>query len=90
MVAYTECIIGSYTYRIFEPNSDPYLFKWHYDENDREVHIISSGGWKFQEDNHLPIELGSNTYIKINKGIYHRVIQGNSPLVIRFTESQFR
>ena len=69
--------------RIFNSDIPEEELKWHFDEEDRTVTVIESSGWKFQLDNELPIELIPGVVINIDKGVYHRIIKGDSPLVVR-------
>ena len=72
--------------RTFLPNVDSDELKWHHDLKDRKVTIIESGEWKFQLDNCLPQKLSCAEQIFIPKFVPHRVIKGNSNLVIEIEE----
>ena len=62
--------------RFFEPGSPAHQFKWHADETDRNVTVISEAGdWKFQFDNELPFDLTLGKSFKIPKGKIHRLIK---------------
>lgn len=76
-----------FKYRVFETGVKTEELKWHYDETDRVVEVITSNNWKFQLDNQLPYELKSGDVININKYEYHRIIKGIGPLVIRIKET---
>lgn len=69
--------------RIFNCDIPEEDLKWHFDEEDRTITVLEGNNWKFQFDDELPINLTKNTIININKGIYHRVIKGTSPLVVK-------
>ena len=69
--------------RIFEDNVLSEELTWHRDLEDREVTIIKSEGWKYQADNQLPIELKPSDQIMIPKMMWHRIMRGNGPLVIK-------
>lgn len=60
---------------------------WHRDRTNREVKIIQGGGWKYQSWDSLPIKLKNNDTISIPRGLWHRVIKGDEPLIIEITES---
>jgi hypothetical protein len=69
-------------HRTFSPNTDPMEFVWHRDREDRVVDVIEPGGWKFQFEDQLPIELKKFTRLEIPAGSYHRVIPGTEELKI--------
>ena len=72
--------------REFSPCADLEELKWHRDTTNREVKIIQGGGWKYQSWDTLPIKLKTNETISIPKGLWHRVIKGDEPLIIEITE----
>jgi quercetin dioxygenase-like cupin family protein len=79
---YSQSNVGGKVLREFKhtvPNDE---LVWHRDKENRTVKIISGSGWKFQRDNHLPIELKEGDVIKIKKMEWHRIIKGNSNLKI--------
>lgn len=67
-------------FRIFKESVDPDELMWHWDEEDRIVHVIRESDWLFQFDNLLPQSLTG--VLKIPKGTWHRVIKGNGDLSI--------
>lgn len=69
--------------RIFEGSIDEFELKWHCDREDREITIIESNGWKYQEDNKLPVDLKDGDVIFIPKDTFHRVIKGNGDFKIK-------
>lgn len=76
---FTETIVSeNEIIREFLPNQPEHLFKWHFDEEDRIIEALNENDWKFQYDNKLPIELKG--YIEVQAGVYHRIIQGKTPL----------
>lgn len=87
MTPYTQQINEGKIYRTFisDVNSDE--LKWHQDLNDRKVRILESGGWRYQEEDSLPINLKENQEIFIQSGKWHRVIKGNGKLIVEITES---
>lgn len=72
--------------RTFSPEVDSDELKWHQDLKDRKVKIIESGGWKFQMDNELPKKLKDYEELWIPKLIWHRVLKGDSNLIIEIEE----
>ena len=74
--------------RIFREHTDENELVWHRDRKNRTVKIIECNGWKFQQDNKLPIELHAGDTIKINANEYHRVIKGTGSLVVEITEHE--
>jgi hypothetical protein len=53
---------------------------------DRKVTIIESGGWSFQMDDGLPNKLSNAEQILIPKFVWHRVIKGETPLIVEIEE----
>jgi quercetin dioxygenase-like cupin family protein len=45
--------------------------------------VIEGNGWKFQLDNHLPINLTEGQVLLIPKGTYHRIFKGKDDLKIK-------
>lgn len=72
--------------RTFSPDVDSEELKWHQDLKDRKVTIIESGGWSFQMDEGLPNKLSNAEQIVIPKLVWHRVIKGNSKLIVEIEE----
>ena len=77
---------GGRLIRTFSPNVDTDELKWHQDLKDRKVTILESGGWSFQMDDSLPNKLQNAEQIFIPKFAWHRVIKGNSELVVEIEE----
>lgn len=69
--------------RTFAKDVDPMSLIWHEDQEDREIEILEGEGWKFQFDEQLPFELNKGDKFFIPKGDLHRVIKGNSNLIIK-------
>jgi len=65
-------------YRTFKSDLDAEELKWHWDEEDRTVHLIGETDWMFQYDNRLPEPMKST--FKIKKGEWHRIIKGTGDL----------
>jgi hypothetical protein len=72
--------------RTFSPEVEDDELKWHQDLNDRKVTILESGGWSFQMENELPTKLQNAKQIFIPKLVWHRVIKGDSKLVVEIEE----
>jgi len=73
-------------YRTFSPDVDSDELVWHQDLMDRVVTIVSCGGWKFQREDELPIKLLNEQILFIPKNSWHRVIKGNSELIVEIEE----
>lgn len=69
----TETVI-----RKFSDNIDSEELKWHWDEEDRIIHLAHETNWMIQLDNELPQNIKSKT--KIPKGVWHRLIKGTGDL----------
>jgi len=67
--------------RTFHQDVDSGYLYWHRDFEDRIIESIEKTNWKFQLDNELPIEINGEIFIP--KGIYHRLIKGDSDLKIK-------
>jgi hypothetical protein len=72
--------------RTFSPDVETEELKWHQDLKDRKVTIIENGGWLFQMENDLPNKLEDAKQIFIPKLVWHRVLKGNSKLVVEIEE----
>lgn len=59
---------------------------WHQDHHDRTIKILEGVGWKFQYDNQLPIELNKHDVLHIPAEQFHRLIAGNTDLIIEIIE----
>ena len=68
--------------REFKESIESEELKWHMDQEDREVKIIESNGWKLQLDNQLPILLEEGKTYYIEKYNFHRVIKGSGNLIV--------
>jgi quercetin dioxygenase-like cupin family protein len=87
MTPYTDIeVTDKYIIREFNENIDPIELMWHRDLQDRTVEILKGEGWYFQKDNELPVELKEGVCIFINKLEWHRVIKGNTTLIIKITK----
>ena len=55
---------------------------WHMDREDRYVKVISGEGWELQMDNELPQVMYEGQKFFIPKYTYHRVIKGDTDLIV--------
>jgi hypothetical protein len=85
-IPYTQYNNDGYIIRTFDMDIDLSSLIWHRDKNNRIVEVISGKGWKFQMDNHLPIELKEGMKLEIPKETFHRMGKGNTKLVIKIKE----
>lgn len=83
---FTEDVNGSFSERVFNKNSSAEDLIWHRDKEDREILVLESKNWLFQMDNQLPVELKPGDKLSIPKNTYHRIIKGDSDLVVRITK----
>lgn len=87
-VPYDELKISENEFiRKFSFDSDPEDLKWHQDEENRLVVVLSDGGWFFQMENCLPIPLCVLNSFHIPKMEWHRVIRGDDDLIIKIYKS---
>ena len=73
--------------RTFPEDVDEMDLIWHADKENRIITVLEGNGWKFQFDEELPIEMTKGKNISILKGVIHRVIKGNGPLVIKLQKN---
>lgn len=73
-----EIVSANEVIRSFNIDVDDFELKWHRDREDRIVTAINDCDWKIQLDDKLPILLQLNESILIPKGIYHRIIKGQT------------
>ena len=59
---------------------------WHMDRHMRMVTVVSGENWKLQLDNQLPELLKPGETYQIPAEYYHRLIKGDSDLVIKISE----
>lgn len=78
---YKELRLGEFFIREFSPDVDSEELKWHRDYEDRLIVPVEDNDWMYQEDNSLPIPIKGE--INIKKGVWHRVIKGTTPLIIK-------
>ena len=73
--------------RTFPADVDEMDLIWHADKENRIITVLEGNGWKFQFDEELPIKMTKGKSISILKGVIHRVIKGNGPLVIKLQKN---
>jgi hypothetical protein len=83
MTPYTEKKEQDLIIRRFSHDIDPTELLWHRDLKNREIKVMEGRGWKIQIDNQLPQDID---LVTIPKKVWHRVIKGESDLVIRIKE----
>lgn len=81
---YRDLKIEEWTYRQFRSAIAPEALHWHRDSYDRLIYVIKAGSWQIQLDNRLPVMLVSGTKLNIPRDAWHRVILGNSDLLLKF------
>lgn len=87
MSAYTQTKIDESSFiRKFDQDVEPIELVWHRDERDRVVKVLEGEGWSFQFDNEIPRKLQKGDIVEINKMVYHRVIKGDTNLVLEVYE----
>ena len=87
MSAYTQTRIDESSFiREFDQDVEPIELVWHRDERDRVVKVLEGEGWSFQFDNEIPRKLQKGDIVEINKMVYHRVIKGDTNLVLEVYE----
>ena len=69
--------------RTFYSNVENNDLVWHKDLEDRRVTVLEGEGWQFQFNGSLPIELMENRTFMIPQGMYHRILEGKTKLVLR-------
>jgi hypothetical protein len=79
----TEPYIEYGSFRLFLPGNQEQELEWHVDFEDRLITIVEPGGWKIQFDNQVPRLLIQGEEIFINKLTWHRIISGDSNLLIK-------
>ena len=74
--------------RYFEQGASSDDMVWHRDEHDRIVEVVDGEGWLFQRDNKIPQLLDIGESIEIPAGEWHRLIPGETDLIIMITEKK--
>ena len=71
---YIQIKLGKYIIRFFY-KKDEMLYKWHKDDEDREVYFFPIGKWYLQFDEELPEKLIFGEWYMIYKKDWHRLIR---------------
>ena len=88
MKPYKDKILNENTrIRYFEQGVTANQMVWHRDQYDRIIEAVECDGWLFQRDNDLPAPIRVGESIEITAGEWHRLIPGDSNLVIIITEN---
>ena len=66
--------------RLFHKGVNPQKLKWHMDDEDRTITVLSKTNWQFQFEDQLPVPLDRSIFIKRHQ--WHRLIKGDGPLMI--------
>jgi len=75
MKPYKQVKIGKIIFRLFYKKDDRNLhYKWHQDENSRNVWFLPFGKWQLQFNEKLPEQISPLCIYWIPKGLYHRII----------------
>lgn len=77
---------GGRILREFRLDVDSNELIWHQDLLERQVRVISAGGWKLQLEAGLPFDLLDGVSYVIPARSWHRVIKGHDDLTIEITE----
>lgn len=83
---YSEEVLGDLILREFPEETDQRDLVWHRDRSDREIIVVEGLGWKFQVDNELPFELNIGDSFNVKAYDYHRLIKGNTRLILGIRE----
>lgn len=73
--------------RVFDETVDTNELVWHQDHNTRKITVIEGSGWQLQLDNSLPTVISKGDTFVIEAEQYHRIIKGNTSLVLDIDES---
>ncbi len=74
--------------RVFRESTDTDELVWHRDHNTRHVKVVEGANWQIQFDNELPKNLSVNESVYIPANTYHRIIKGNTDLVLDIKEEK--
>lgn len=81
---FTERRVGHKTFlREFKHDVISEELVWHMDRENRTIEVVRGEGWYLQLDNQLPVLLETKKKYIIPKMKYHRLIKGDSDLLIR-------
>jgi len=77
---------GGLLIREFSADVDSRELVWHRDRRDRKITVKNGSGWMIQFENKLPQNLVEGQTYSIKKNVYHRIIRGNSGLILEIKE----
>lgn len=86
MRPYEEKKNGTIITRKFSSSVRNEELTWHRDAKDRYVTVIRGVGWQLQHENLLPVPMLEGLSYWIEKDEWHRLIKGNSSLVLKIEE----
>ena len=72
--------------RLFESTVQTDELVWHRDAKPRNIRVIEGKNWKLQFDDDLPFLLNENQEYFIPANTYHRVMKGDSNLLLDVRE----
>lgn len=74
--------------RTFKESTDSEDFKWHRDEEDREIESLNQNNWQIQLEDELPQTLNAGESISIEKGVWHRLIKGTGYAIFKINKNK--
>lgn len=77
---------GDTIIRVFQSEVLEDSLVWHQDKRNRVVTVLEGENWLFQFDDELPFKLKINDTLHIEAYRYHRLIRGETNLVLRIRE----
>ncbi len=85
---YQDALHSAHTWhRTFRSDVRDSELIWHMDKLPRQVLVLEGANWKLQLDNQLPQLLIQGVTYQIPAEYYHRLIKGDSDLIIRISET---
>ena len=63
--------------RQFDKNLNSEELNWHMDKEDREIILVEGEGWYIQLENKVPQLIPKESFFKIPKETWHRIINKN-------------
>lgn len=86
---YQDDVHASHTWcRTFPHDVTDAELIWHMDRLMRMITVVSGANWKLQLDNQLPELLRVGETYQIPAEYYHRLIKGDSDLIIQIVETE--
>ena len=86
---YTEERNDNIIRRTFSESVNESELVWHRDKSDRVVIVLNESDWYLQFDNELPKKLNLDEEHFIPKNTFHRVIKGDTDLMVEIIETEF-